>query len=130
MQVSHFAFRDLFLACQISDFRFPISYFQFAASHYAFLLTAFGAWSRMCSNFRFAISDFSYLITIAGFVNVWGTGLRDLRFPVAEFIASPDSKFSGQGNPASSFLIPISRDVFAENLVNIAVFACFLQKTL
>ena len=40
---SHFAFRDLLFACRISDFRFPILYFQFTASHYAFLLTGFGA---------------------------------------------------------------------------------------
>ena len=119
LQVSHFTFRDLFLTWQISDFRFPILNFRLAASHYAFLLAAFRAQNRW---FRFQVCDFGFLISHynCSFRKCLGNRAFD----------SPDSKFSGQGNPPSSFPIPISRDVFAENLVNTVVFACFVQKTL
>ena len=77
----------------------------------------------LVSNFWFPVAEF----LISDFL--WPSEISDFRYPAFDF-ASPDSKFSGQGNPASSFLIPIPRDVFAENLVNTVVFACFSQKSL
>ena len=59
--------------------------------------------------------------------------ISDSRFQISDFkFQIPDSRFqiSGFGFQISELRFQISDFKFAENLVNIAVFACVLQKTL